>query len=160
MLSRFCEWLVLTPVSLWIASVSWVVPTVQIVHILAISVVMSSVLLFDLRVLGVAGGDMSVPSSARRHLPWIWGGVVVLAISGSILIVGEPARELLNWTFQLKMALLAAVLLITAAVQTVLRVEAPSMGRAKAARLAAVLSLALWVGIVVCGRLIAYTTPH
>ena len=160
MISKFCEWLVATPLSLWVASVTWVIPAVQTVHILAISIVMASVLMFDLRLLGLAGRDLSVASSVRRYQPWIWGGVGVLVASGLVLIVGEPARELLNWTFQLKMALLAAVLLVTAAAQAVLTGDFATTGRADIARAAAILSLALWVGIVICGRLIAYTTPH
>src|SRR6267154_2245627 len=108
MLDDFIHWLGATPVSQLIQKVFWIIPTVQAVHILAISVVLSSMAMFDLRLLGLAGKRNSVASLSRRFMPWLWGALIVLAASGCILIIGEPKRSLGNVVFQLKMCMLAA----------------------------------------------------
>src|SRR4051812_34629382 len=98
-LQGFSDWLAATPASLTIQDVTWIIPTVQTIHILGISVVMASALLVHLRVLGVMGGASSQQALARRFFPWIWVTLIVLLLSGSILIVGEPGRSLLNPAF-------------------------------------------------------------
>jgi uncharacterized membrane protein len=163
MLDDFIQWLGDTPASLLIQKVFWIIPTVQTVHILAISVVLASMAMFDLRLLGLVGRRHSVVSLSRRFMPWLWGSLLVLAISGSILIVGEPNRALGNVAFLLKMCMLAAAICLTLGFQIILRRDlrngsmdlAPRHSRV--ARITGLLSLALWVGIAVAGRLIAYT---
>ena len=163
MLDDFIQWLGDTPASLIIQKVFWIIPTVQTVHILAISVVLASMAMFDLRLLGLVGRRHSVVSLSRRFMPWLWGSLLVLAISGSILIVGEPNRALGNITFLLKMCMLAAAICLTLGFQIILRrdLRNGSMDLAprhfRVARITGLLSLALWVGIAVAGRLIAYT---
>jgi hypothetical protein len=84
----------------------------------------------------------------------------VLLATGAVMIIGEPARSLANPVFQLKMALLVAALIVTLSHQVPLGANPAfwegSGGRRGAARLVAVLSLALWAGIVFAGRWIAY----
>jgi hypothetical protein len=163
MLDDFIHWLGATPVSLVIQEVFWIIPTVQTIHILAISVVLASMAMFDLRLLGLAGRRNSIASLSRRFMPWLWGALIVLAASGCILIVGEPKRSLGNVVFQLKMCMLATAIVVTLGFQAVLKRDlaggsadlAPA--HVTAAKLTGLLSLALWVGIAVAGRLIAYT---
>jgi hypothetical protein len=163
MLDDFINWLGATPVSLVIQKVFWIIPTVQTVHILAISVVLTSMAMFDLRLLGLAGKRNSIASLSRRFMPWLWGSLVVLALSGSILIVGEPKRALGNVSFFLKMCMLATAIIVTLGFQVILKRDlangstdlAPS--HVVAAKIVGALSLVLWAGIAVAGRLIAYT---
>jgi hypothetical protein len=157
MIQAFCDWLSNTWLSLRIQDDFWVIPTVQTVHILAIAVVMASVTMVDLRLLGVAGRRQSLPEVTHRYLPWVWYSIVVLLCSGALLIIGEPGRELLSPVFWLKMSLLACVLLITAAFQYRVNLGAEFWERRRAmARLTAVISLVLWIGILAAGRWIAY----
>jgi hypothetical protein len=162
MLGDFINWLGATPVSLFIQKVFWIIPTVQTIHILAISVVLASMAMFDLRLLGVAGKRNSIASLARRFMPWLWGALLVLAVSGSILIIGEPKRALGNVFFAMKMCMLATAIIVTLGFQVILKRDlAGGSDLAPAhfgvARIVGLLSLVLWVGIAVAGRLIAYT---
>jgi len=163
MLNHFIHWLGSTPASLFIQKVFWIIPMVQTVHILAISVVLASMAMFDLRLLGLAGKRHSIQSLSRRFLPWLWGSLIVLAVSGSILIVGEPKRALGNVVFLAKMCMLATAIVVTLGFQSVLKrdLRSGSADLAPAhfgvAKFTGLLSLALWVGIAVAGRLIAYT---
>jgi uncharacterized membrane protein len=160
----FSDWLAATPASATIQDVSWIIPTVQTIHILSIAIVMSSVLLVDLRVLGVISRGQPLEVVARRFLPWIWITLVVLLLSGSTLIVGEPGRSLQNPAFIAKMSMLITVILLTLSFQSGLKRDAQywerSAGRRAAGRLIAGLSLILWVGIVFAGRWIAYMSSE
>jgi uncharacterized membrane protein len=162
MLENFINWLGATPASQVIQKVFWIIPTVQIAHILAISVVLASMAMFDLRLLGLAGKRNSIASLSRRFMPWLWSALIVLAVSGSILIVGEPKRALGNVSFELKMAMLATAIAVTVGFQVTLKRDLAAGGTDLApshvgiAKITGLVSLALWAAIAVAGRLIAY----
>jgi len=80
----------------------------------------------------------------------------VLLISGSIMIVGEPARSLTNSAFQQKMLMLIVVIAITVGLQKKWRYNTSYQYADITTRFLAMISLALWVGIVAAGRWIAY----
>jgi hypothetical protein len=162
MTQHFIHWLSLTVASQSIQKIFWIIPTVQIVHILAISVVVSSMAMFDLRLLGIAGTRNSIAALSKRFMPWLWVALVVLLLSGSILIIGEPDRALGNPAFELKMVLVVTAILVTLSFQRILRKDL-AVGATElaprhllAAKLTGGISLLLWVSIVVAGRLIAY----
>jgi uncharacterized membrane protein len=158
--ARFSDWLSLTPISMFIQTVEWIIPMVQSVHILAIAIVMSSVIMVDLRLLGLVGQTQSISSTARRFLPWVWWSLLVLLATGVVLITAEPRRDLLNPVFQAKMALLAAAMIITGAFQAAvarnMRAWDQAPERPAGAWITATASLLLWAAIVGCGRWIAY----
>jgi uncharacterized membrane protein SirB2 len=156
----FGAWLSATPLSLLIQQVAWVIPAVQTLHILCIAIVMSSVFMVDLRLLGVIARAQPLAQVAQRFLPPVWPTLVVLLLSGSTLIVGEPSRSLENPAFRVKLLLIIAAIAVTAVLQRLLRRD-PSFFDASAARragakLIAAASLLLWIGIVCAGRWIAY----
>src|SRR5260221_14531852 len=128
-LDKFCSWLEQTPLSQAIQDAAWVVPAVQTIHILAIAALMSSGLMFVLRL-------------DPRFRRVIWWSLPVLLATGTIMVIGEPVRSLANPIFQLKMTLLVCAVAVSLL---------PFRNRAVAA-----LSLSFWVGIVFAGRWIAY----
>ena len=155
-LENFVDWLAQTPVSQTIQKIGWIIPTVQTIHILSIAAVIGSMVLLDLRVLGIAARTQSLESVSRRLLPWVWRALIVLLLSGAVMVTGEPGRSLVNSIFQLKMALVIVAGVLTFFLQR-------SLGRASAtvdapgdAKAIAALSLVLWVAIVFAGRWIAY----
>lgn len=157
MIQAFCEWLSNTPASMAIQNAFWVIPTVQTVHIASIAVVMSSILMVDLRLLGVAGRGQSLDAVVGRYVPWVWVAVIVLLFSGIVLIVGEPGRELLSDVFWLKMMLLVCALLLTLGIQRSMRGGGGFWERRRVvAALVALVSLAVWTAILAAGRWIAY----
>jgi hypothetical protein len=160
-LSEFCKWLAATPLSQTIQTDGWIIPTLQTVHILSVAVVFSSAILVDLRIWRLLERDMRLPEVARRFLPAIWPILLILLITGSLLIVGEPRRSLLNSTFYLKMALLAVAILLTAGLQRSIS-SSPNFWdkdrrRRIAGRFAATVSILVWCSILFAGRWIAYT---
>ncbi len=160
-LHKFCEWLASTPPSNTIQNVSWIIPAVQTVHIACIALLIGSVAMLDLRVFGFAGRSDGVAATAKRLLPWIWWPLPVFLLTGLVLIVAEPSRELENPTFVNKMILLVAAIVVTGVLQATLRRQPDFAGaspaRTRWAKLLAVVSLGLFIAIVFAGRLIAYT---
>ncbi len=108
----FANWLVSTTLSIALAKSSWVVPAMQTTHIVAIAILFSSVLMVGLRVMGWAGRDQTLKATVERFGPWFWGSLAILAITGTILIVTEPPRQLLAVSFWLKMSILAIAIAI------------------------------------------------
>jgi hypothetical protein len=155
-------WLESTPLSATIQNVSWIIPLGQIIHILCLSIVLSSVVLVDSRLLGFGARRLSIGGMSARFMPWIWTALIIMAISGAVLVIGEPRRDLLNPVFRLKMLLLVGAVVVTVlfqrAVQRNARFWDENPTRRLSARLVAVVSLALWIAIAVCWRLIAYFT--
>jgi hypothetical protein len=157
-LTEFSKWLAATPLSHTIQTVGWIIPTLQTIHILGVAVLFSSAMLVDLRVLRLMQRDVPLPEVAQRFLPVIWPVVVILLLTGSLLIIGEPRRSLLNSTFYLKMSLLVVAVLLTAGLQR-LFVTARESGRARliAGQVVATASILVWCGVLFAGRWIAYT---
>jgi hypothetical protein len=160
-LSEFSKWLAATPLSHIIQTTGWIIPTLQIIHILSVAVIFSSAALVDLRLWRLLNRDVPLPEVAQRFLPAIWPVLLILLVTGSLLIVGEPRRSLLNSTFYLKMALLAVAIMLTAGLQWSL-VSSPGFwendqGRRMAGQFAATVSILVWCGILFAGRWIAYT---
>jgi hypothetical protein len=154
----FAEWLQTTPVSVTIQSVEWVIPLLQSIHILMIGVVLISILMIALRVLGRVRMDESFGVVWSRFAPWMWSGLVVMAITGVILIVGEPIREFTALSFWLKMGLIAVGVATTAMFGRSLRPAVQGPEFSPAAKVATVATLVLWVTIIFLGRAIAYDT--
>jgi hypothetical protein len=160
MLEAFCDWLQATSLSTQIQVITWIIPAVQIIHILCLAVVLSSVALLDLRLMGVGAQRTTITGMAAHVLPWIWMAIILMALTGTVLTIGEPRRELLNPVFQTKMILVGAAILLTFGFQEVLRRNAQfwdrDAGHRLSVRLFGAVFLALWFTIAVCGRLIAY----
>lgn len=91
-ISSFCDWLAQTPISMIIQSVSWIIPMVQSIHIMAVTIVVGSVLAVDMKLLGVVGRGSPVSAATRRYLPWIWAALVVLLLTVDSDHGRAPAR--------------------------------------------------------------------
>jgi len=138
----------------------WLYPGVEIAHIAGLAVLVGSVAMFDLRLLGV-GRSLSVRALARFLLPWSVGALVVIVPSGLMMFSAHASEMIDNRPFMVKMLLLViagtnAALFHTSVFRGAAAwdtgVAPPAM-----ARVQAVFSLALWLAVISCGRLIAYT---
>lgn len=157
MLNSVCVWIDATPLSQAIQNAPWVVPTVQTVHILAIAALMASMLMINLRLVGMAGRDQPLAQVARRFMPVIWWVLPVLLVSGIFLIIGEPARALKNNIFQIKMLLVISAILVTLFFAAPLKKNPAHWdNRGGLGLLVALISVSLWVAIIFAGRWIAY----
>jgi hypothetical protein len=160
-LSEFSKWLATTSLSHTIQTVGWIIPTLQTIHILCVAVVFPAAVLVDLRMFRMFDRKVPLGEVTRRFLPTIWPALLILLLTGSLLIIGEPRRSLTNSTFQLKMALLVIGILVTAVLQRSIAASPSGWdkdgGWRMAGRLLAAASILVWCGILFSGRWIAYT---
>ena len=157
----FCASIESTSLSNWIQSQSWVIPTFQTIHLLGISAVLISILMINLRILGIGLKDHPLIFVLSRFTPVINLAFIFLVMSGLVMIIGEPARSLANSAFQFKMLCLLIVLFIMMIISKAMSEDSQywqkSNKRQFNLKLLALISLALWVSIVFAGRWIAYT---
>jgi uncharacterized membrane protein SirB2 len=160
MLESFAAWLGGTPLTAYIENEAWVVPTVQVVHILAIAVVMGSVAIVNLRILGLIERGQSIAALTARFAPPSIAALLVLAATGLLMIAGEPTRAIFRYVFWAKMAMIVLVVVLTAGLLAGLRASgAAADPRAQAPapfKALAVVGLAIWLAIIVAGRWIGY----
>ncbi|KAB0500501.1 MULTISPECIES: DUF6644 family protein [Pseudomonas] len=138
----------------------WLYPIVEVVHIIGFVVLVGSVVMFDLRVLGLSK-DIAVTALARHLLRWSVAALVLIVPAGLMMFTAHPHDFATNNIFILKLSLIAtaginAALFHVGVYRSVSQwntgVAAPAI-----AKVQAVLSMGLWVTVVLCGRLLAYT---
>jgi hypothetical protein len=132
-------------------------PIVLSIHLSSIALFGGTILMTNLRLLGLAMTDLPASDAIAQLRPWKRIGFVAMASSGILLGGAKAEMYFGNPYFHLKLTLLALVAAHALAFRrSVYRNPLPMSGMAK---LAACLSLALWLGIISAGRLIAYYEP-
>jgi uncharacterized protein DUF6644 len=159
-IQEFCDWLSTTNVSVAFQSANWFVPTVQTVHIISIAILLTSVYVVSFRLIGLTRGGQSLAVLVAKSTPWVWITLCVLLGTGILLTITEPARELLNWAFRVKMLMVIGLVAILLIVQTRIRRSpeywSESPARRHAARAIGIAAVIIGAGIVTAGRWIAY----
>lgn len=150
-----------THVSRWLDDREWIIVVSQSIHIVMLSVVFGCAVVINLRLLGVSAGGRPVSVLVRNLVPWMYGALLVLLVTGILQTWAEPLREFVDPAFWAKMLMVLIAVLLTAALARTVRLNHDRWDsvstRPRSAALIAVVSLALWVAIIFCGRLIAYT---
>lgn len=161
MINGWLYWVDHTAIGTTIRQSAWLFPLIETVHLFGIVSLVASTSILDLRLLGQGPmGHWPVSKLTQRLLPWAWSGFAVQVVSGLLMTSSEAVKNYHNAAFRLKMLLL----LLAAANFWVFHVTSykhvaewdNDRRSPPAARLAAVLSLILWFGIVAAGRYIAY----
>jgi hypothetical protein len=137
----------------------WAYPIAETLHIIGIAALYGSLLVVELRLLGL-GRRIDVASLARLALPWSVAGFVLAAAMGLCMFSAHAAEFIDQRIFMLKMGLILAAGINAAIFHT-----GPFVAVARwdkdappppSARAAAALSILLWTGVIVCGRMLAY----
>ena len=137
----------------------WLYPSVEILHIWGFVMLVGSVAMFDLRLLGLSR-QVSVRQLSRHLLPWTWGALLIIVPTGTLMFITHAGEFISNRAFVLKLMLIFAAGINAAAFhlgpfravsEWDSGVPAPA-----AAKLHAALSLLIWMGVIACGRLLAY----
>ncbi|MGZ3274308.1 MAG: DUF6644 family protein [Caulobacteraceae bacterium] len=140
---------------------SWMFPLLETVHVFSLIAVLGTIALVDCRLVGLASRSHSVTALSRQALPWTWGGFVLAVASGALMTAGQAGEYITNPAFQLKLLLIVLAGLNMAAFHLIPWRTVGSWDAGApppvSARLAGALSLALWIGVIACGRWIAFT---
>ena len=137
----------------------WAYPATEALHIIGIGLLFGSIAIVDLRLMGL-GRRLPVSALARFAVPWSLAGFVLAATTGLLMFTAHVAEFITLPIFILKMGLILAGGINAGILHTgVLRdtrgwdIDAATP---LAAKVAGGLSIVMWIGVVACGRLLAY----
>ena len=159
MLLEFCQWLGNTSLGIAVAE-DWF-PKVECIHVIALATVVGTIFLVDTRLIGLTSTRLSFRGIASRLLPWTWAGFILAVITGFMMFSSNAVAYYQNGAFRLKLLLmaLAAVNMLYFELVTFRNVAAweRSAKPPFAARLAGILSVVLWCGVIMTGRWIGFS---
>jgi hypothetical protein len=164
LLLGFCQWVDSTRWSALVRQSNWFFSTLDTVHTLGIILVAGTIMLLDLRLLGLALRSVPVAQVVARIVPSTLGGFGLMVVSGSLLFSSEAVKMYHSPAFRIKMLLLAlAGLNALIFHRTIYRDVGhwdPASVVPPRARLAGLLSLLFWIAIIAAGRAIAYAPGY
>ena len=137
----------------------WLYPAVEILHIWGFVLLVGSVAMLDLRLLGLSR-QVSVRQLSRHLLPWTWGALLIIVPTGTLMFITHAGEFISNRAFVLKLMLIFAAGINAAAFHLgpfrAVHSWDSGVPVPAVAKLHAVLSLLIWMGVIACGRLLAY----
>jgi hypothetical protein len=154
------DWLADSSLAVAMRDELWLYPLVEVLHIIGFSVLVGAVVMFDLRILGLTK-DIAVTALARHLLTWAVAALLLIVPAGLMMFSAHPQDFAGNNVFVLKLGLIGAAgvnaLLFHAG--TYRSVEQWNTGQKAPglARVQALVSITLWIAVILCGRLLAYT---
>ena len=142
----------------------WLYPGVEVVHLVGIALLFGSIVVLDLRLLGLSR-HIPVRMLARHVLPWTAASFLLIIPSGLLMFMAHASEFVESEVFILKLLLIMAAGLNAALFHAITfrtadvwdTEEMRKLPPPPSARLAGALSLVLWISVIACGRLLAYT---
>jgi hypothetical protein len=159
-ISVICQWLEQTSIGTAIRESLWLFPVIETVHIFGIILLVGGTSILDLRLMGLTFRDEPVTKLAKRFLPWAWAGFIIQVSTGFLMFASEATKMYINTAFQIKMLMIVAAgvnafVFHSLAYQSVGKWEKDPVAPLSA-RIAGLISILFWFGIVAAGRWIAY----
>jgi len=155
----FATWIKATKLSAFVVHSPWVWPAAETVHFIGLAMLIGVIALMDLRLLGLAKRLPFAP--LHRLLPWAIAGFVLCLMTGTVFFAGEPFQYIHNSVFWFKILFIALagtnvlVFYVTGIFHKVEKLG-PGDDAPRAAKLIAVVSLFLWIGVMYLGRMLPF----
>ena len=156
----FVEWLDTHAWSTALHESLWMYPLIESTHVLTVMLFVGMLAMVDFRLVGLAFRNVPVSHLTGRLLPWSVAGFVIMVATGLLLFYAIPVRTYESVWFRVKV-----VLLVAGGINAWWFHRRVQRDRAfwddhpkppAGVRLAGGVSLAIWAGVIVCGRMIAY----
>jgi hypothetical protein len=161
--SNFLQWLHDTQLSTTMRESIWAEPLVETIHVLTLTLFLGFAVLLDLRLLGVCMRRRKVSEVLEQLNPFLFVGFAIMIVSGLLLFTGDPPAFWGTIFFKVKMIFLVLaglnVLIFNCTIGRRVSQWDLSPKTPCAAKVAAIVSIVLWVAIVAAGRAIAYALP-
>jgi len=149
----FFDWCESTAIGLYLKQAMWAFATIETVHIMALAVLLGTMIVVDLRLLGLGLKRMPPAELSGLLAPWFWTSLVIMIASGACLFSGEAVRLATSGPFAVKMLFLAIAIVVHI---TIHRKAVASPSANALGKIAAHASLICWLGIALAGRAIAF----
>jgi hypothetical protein len=163
-LLTICQWLDSTRLNAAMRMSNWFFPTFDVIHTLGIVLVAGTIMLVDLRLLGLTLRDEPVADVVERLVPWTLRGFALMFVTGALLFTSEAVKLYNSPAFRIKLVLLAlaglnALIFHRTIYRDVARWDRAAVAPLRA-RVTGLLSLVFWIAIIVAGRAIAYGSGY
>lgn len=153
----FFKWCEATALGKTVQESLWLFPVIEAVHLLGLALLGGTLLVVDLRLLGLGLTSQRVSSLARQVQPWLTGAVVVLLATGLPLFLSEAVKCYYNDAFWVKVTTLPVAIVFTFTIRRAVTLADEGRVGPSAARLVALTSLALWFVVAAAGRWIGFS---
>jgi len=135
-------------------------PTLEAVHVVALSLVFGTILIVDLRVLGVASTRRLFRRVSGEALRWTWLAFAVAVVTGALMFASNAVVYFDNLSFRIKMVLIVLAGLNMLAFHYT-EGDSASWHRSvpvpTLSKVCAIASILLWIGVIGAGRTIGFT---
>lgn len=136
-----------------------VFPLIEGSHILSLSFSVGMVMILDMRLLRISFRSQPVAQIMSQLMPWSMTGFSVMFVTGFLLFAAQAVKVYGNTFFRIKMILMLLAGLNALYYQVRYYPKMAEWEQSETpvgARIVAVLSLVLWIGVIACGRTTAY----
>jgi hypothetical protein len=163
-LLSICQWIDSTRFNAILRQSNWAFPALDVIHTLGIILVAGTIMLVDLRLLGLGLRSVPVVELVARIVPATLAGFALMLVTGGLLFASEAVKMYHSPAFRIKLVLLAlaglnALIFHRTIYRDVANWDPGSIAPARA-RLAGLLSLVFWMAIIAAGRAIAYAPGY
>ncbi len=159
-LPDLCQWLQNTSWGTAIRESTWVFPIVEGTHVLTLALSVGTLLIVDLRLAGVLMRREPVSRVSNQLMPWSVAGFIIMFITGALLFWSQAVKAYGSIFFRIKVLLLLLAGVNALVFELTLRRSIATWDTAETppfrARLAGVLGIILWAGVIAAGRTMAY----
>jgi hypothetical protein len=155
-LLHFFRWLSHSSFSIYLRHSTWGFAIIETVHLLGLAALGGAILIVDLRLLGIGLRRQPISRVARELSPVLLGGLGVMLISGALLVLTGPMKYYHSPSFRLKMLLFFLAVTFYSTLHRRVISSNEDTAPSPYARVAAVVSLALWLGVGLAGRAIGF----
>jgi hypothetical protein len=158
--AQFLFWLHDTSFASAVRDGDFLFPSIECVHVLAITLVVGSIAIVDLRLIGVASTERSVSAVTADVLPFTWTAFAIAVLTGAALFSSHAVGYAANFEFRMKLLLLVFAGINMLAFHGIMRRDRPLWLESHVTpwpgRVAGLISLLLWIGVVAFGRWIGF----
>jgi hypothetical protein len=155
-MDTFLSFVESSDLSMWVRGDSMLAfPTIITAHTICMGLLAGTSSAIDLRILGVAPG---IPLDAlRRFYPMMWLALAINAVTGVLMVIGYPTKQLTNPLFYIKLSLVGLGVWLVYRIGMEVLSEPSQKAETARAKWLARASLATWVSLIIAGRLLEYT---
>lgn len=137
-------------------------PAIEAVHVISLTLVFGTIMVVDLRILGIASTNRSYDRVSADMLKWTWGAFALATVTGTLMFTANARVYFDNTFFRIKFALMALAGLNMLVFQLTAGRDTASWSEARSgpnsAKAAALASLVLWLLVIGVGRAVGFTT--
>lgn len=152
---NFFRWLEHSSLITTISNSKWMYPAVEVTHFFSLFLLVGTIAVIDLRLLGLAGRRQTVTELAEQLFPWTWVGLGLAVLSGFFMFAASATGFVANTQFLIKMVITVVAVVFAIVVQRNTRKWDQPSGTPILAKVTAIFSLALWIGVILMAAEIA-----